>query len=269
MPRADTFIGGSSALSETGLTQCQSLLGVGAEEIWTLVSVETEGCGYLRDRRPLILYERHIFHKETGGKFSAASPDISSPQTGGYIGGAAEYPRLQKAIALNREAAIRSTSWGMGQVMGFNAGLAGYASAEAMVAAMLDSEDAQLLAVANFLKSRKLDAKLAQHDWTGFARGYNGSQYAKNHYDTRLAAAFAGFSNGGLPNIRTRQAQMLLTFAGFNPGPVDGVIGKLTRSAVSQFRASKGLPVSDVINAALITALLDAQPKVKRAAGTN
>jgi hypothetical protein len=53
------FVGASEPLSEQGLSNALDLLKVGAAEIWTVVSVETRGCGYLPDRRPLILYERH------------------------------------------------------------------------------------------------------------------------------------------------------------------------------------------------------------------
>ncbi len=36
--------------------------------------------------------------------------------------------------------------------------------------------------------------ELRRQDWAGFARGYNGAQYAKHGYDTKLAAAFATWS---------------------------------------------------------------------------
>jgi hypothetical protein len=35
-------------------------------------------------------------------------------------------------MRLDEEAALRSTSWGLGQTMGFNAGMVGYESAGAM-----------------------------------------------------------------------------------------------------------------------------------------
>ena len=41
-----------------------------------------------------------------------------------------------------------------------------------------------------FLKANGLISKLQRHDWAGFARGYNGSAYAKNQYDTKLAVAY-------------------------------------------------------------------------------
>jgi hypothetical protein len=37
-------------------------------------------------------------------------------------------------MQLDEEAALRSTSWGLGQTMGFNAGMVGYDSIDAMIA---------------------------------------------------------------------------------------------------------------------------------------
>jgi hypothetical protein len=102
------------------------------------------GCGYLSDRRPIILFERHIFHHQTTGVYDESNPSISSAVPGGYRGGAAEYERLQEAMMLNEHAALNSVSWGIGQIMGMNSGLVGFQSVESMVAAMVDDEDAQL-----------------------------------------------------------------------------------------------------------------------------
>jgi N-acetylmuramidase len=73
--------------------------------------VETGGCRFLPDRRPVILFERHIFSRETNHTFDASNSDISNPHAGGYsAGGAAQYDRLQRALALDRKAALRSAS---------------------------------------------------------------------------------------------------------------------------------------------------------------
>ncbi|SRR5579883_132361 len=249
------FAGAALPLSENGFALVLDSLRVGAAEVWTVLSVETKGFGYLADRRPIILFERHIFSKQTGAVFDAAHRSISSPKPGGYAGGAKEYGRLAAALALNRHAALNSTSWGIGQVLGFNAGVAGYAAVEAMVDAMSGSEDAQLAAMANFVRARGFDGALRKRDWAEFAHAYNGPDYRKNQYDARLAAAFQKFSAGPLPDLAVRQAQALLTFLGVDPGAVDGILGKRTRSAVSQFREENGMGDSEEIDSGLIAAL--------------
>lgn len=249
------FVGASLPLSLEGLERCATTLGVGHAEIWTILSVETNACGFLPDRRPMILFERHLFHQQTNGVFDLSHPSVSSPDFGGYVGNAGEYDRLIEAIALNREAALKSTSWGIGQILGINSKLAGFASVDEMVRSAQNSEDAQLAAVAQFLRSRKLDLLLVAHDWKAYAREYNGPDFARNQYDTRLAAAYAKFSVAQ-PNILVRQAQVLLMFLGFAPGVIDGVSAKRTRAAVNQFRTQHGLPSSDEIDDSLVTVLM-------------
>ena len=249
------FAGAAAPLSFDGFAHVLDILKAGAAEIWTVLSVETKGFGYLPDRRPLILFERHVFSKETEGAFDAAHPAISSRKPGSYAGGAREYERLAAATSLNRHAALNSTSWGIGQVMGFNSGLAGYASVEAMVDAMKGSEDAQLASMARFVRAMDFDGPLRSHDWGGFARGYNGPDFRQNQYDARLAGAFQRFSAGPLPDLRVRQAQALLTFIGIDPNGVDGILGKRTRSAVRQYREQNRLGDSGEIDDGLLAKL--------------
>jgi len=249
------FIGDSQPLSQRAMDSTTHLLGVGPAEVWTLLSVETQGCGFLPDRRPAILFERHIFHKQTGGTYDASNPSLSSPTPGGYSGGALEYVRLEQAMRLDSHAALNSTSWGIGQVMGLNSGVAGFTSVEDMVTAMSNGEDSQLYAVATFLKANGLDQHMVRHNWAEFALGYNGPNYQENQYDTRLAAAYASYSSGALPSLMIRQAQVLLTFLGYTPGQVDGIRGKFTSSAIVQFKQEHGLETSNTVDANLISAL--------------
>lgn len=249
------FIGLSRPLSDQGMNSARDSLSVGLAELWTVLQVETRGCGFLADRRPVILFERHVFHEQTNGAYDASHPSISSPNAGGYLGGAAEYTRLSEALALDEEAALKSASWGIGQIMGYNAPSVGFPSAEVMVQAMVDGEDAQLAGVAGFLRANGLDRQLASHNWAAFAAGYNGPNYQKNAYDTRLAGAYAKLSTGPLPQIIVRQAQVLLTFLGIDCGGIDGVLGSRTQSAVVQFRSQHNLGNSAGIDQGLIDQL--------------
>ena len=146
------FEGAGKPLSDSGLTQAGTALNVGLPALWAVMTVETKGCGFLPDKRPLILFERHIFHRSTQGRFANDAPDLSNPAWGGYgSAGAYQYERLERAVALDRKAALESCSWGLGQVMGFNAGKVGFSDVEAMVAAMMRSEDEQFRAMVAFI----------------------------------------------------------------------------------------------------------------------
>jgi|SRR5579863_757605 len=234
------FQGTSLALTADGLAAATGRLSVGAAEIWTVLAVETRGCGFLADRRPPILFERHIFSGLTNHQFDLC--DVSNPQPGGYgASGANQYARLADAIAKDRAAALASASWGMPQIMGENFAAAGFSDVESMVQAMCDSEDAQLAAFSAFLAANRLDQHLQAHDWAGLARGYNGPNFAANQYDTKLAAQFQKFSVGPLPDLNVRTAQLYLTFAGLDPGGVDGILGPKTQSALIVWQQRQGL----------------------------
>jgi hypothetical protein len=234
------FQGRGRPLSDAGMDEVCSTLGVSESEVWAVLTVETRGFGLFQDRRPRILFERHIFHRLTDGRHDAGNADVSQAKSGGYVGGASEYTRLEKAMGLDREAALQSASWGIGQVMGSNFQVAGFTTVDDMVAAMVEDEDNQLLAMANFIKGSHLDGALQRQSWVSFARGYNGPEFKKNEYDTRLAAAHAKYKII-LPDLALRTAQAALLYLGIDPGPIDGFRGRRTRSALIQFQEQSGL----------------------------
>ena len=255
------FQGNAFALSSDGLAAVSSNLGVHAPEIWTVLAVETSGCGFLPDRRPQILYERHIFHRLTQGRYDDG--DISDPQPGGYgARGAQQYDRLAKAIARDRISALASASWGIGQIMGENYQLAGFPDVEQMVAAMSESEDDQLTAMGTFLIKSRLHLPLQAHDWSSFARGYNGANYLINRYDVRLASEFQKYSAGAVPDVSVRAAQLYLTYLSLHPGPIDGVAGVETLAAFSQFATQNAFPNRGTLDADSMIQLRDALPNL-------
>jgi len=245
------------ALTTAGLDEASHAAGIGLPEIWTVVSVETSGCGFLPDRRPKILFERHIFHRLTGGRYDADDPDISQPTAGGYgPGGAHQYERLAAAIRYDRTAALQSASWGMGQIMGENFRAAGFARVEDMVNAMVASEDGQLLAGVKFMVANGMTAPLRDRNWAGFARRYNGPDYARNNYDGHLQHFYQKYTDSSTPNLQIRAAQVYLVYNGITHLAVDGVAGPSTEAAVRQFQRSIGVEPSGIIDDALITQLL-------------
>ena len=143
-----------------------------------------------------MLFEPHIFYRELSGSElnEAIRLGLAYKKWGTRRYPRDSYPRLEAAMRINEEAALRSASWGLGQIMGFNHKLAGYNSAKEMVEDFLDDEEKHLNAAVTFIISSGLDDELREHDWHGFARGYNGSGYKKNGYHTKLAAAYSKWS---------------------------------------------------------------------------
>jgi hypothetical protein len=185
-PRAYTKLTDGDIAAAAKALQCEESL------IRAVNEVESSGGGFLASNRPKILFEAHIFSKLTKHKFDADHPAIASAKWDRklYKGGEKEYDRLEEALKLDRQAALQSASWGRFQIMGFNHKAAGYATVDAFVEAMYESEGNHLQAFIAFLKSTKLDAPLREKRWADFARGYNGTDYRKNRYDEKLEKAY-------------------------------------------------------------------------------
>lgn len=148
--------------------------------------------GFLPDDRPVVLFERHLFSRLTHGKFDHDHPDLSNPVAGGYgPGGRFQHERLAAAAVLDRDAALKSASWGLFQILGLNHELAGFPELQRFINAMYRSVDDHLRALVMFIRydARLVDAIRAK-DWVTFARIYNGPQFQRNQYAEKLAAAY-------------------------------------------------------------------------------
>lgn len=226
------FIGKAAPLTLDGLEDAAYTLGVENAVILAIIDVETKGCGFLRDMRPQMLFERHVFHKWTNGYWDHSHPDISAASPGRYGIAVSQYDRLAMAMSLHEEFALYSASWGLGQIMGFNYRPAGYGSVKQMVAAFCDGEDEQVMAIAAFCKHRRLDDDLRRHSWATFAFGYNGPAFASHAYDKRLEAAYDHLKNAPI-DLSVRAKQVSLYFAGLlGIYDIDGIIGPRTLAAI-------------------------------------
>jgi hypothetical protein len=191
-----TFKGAARRLDDLDLPRLGASIGVGEDEIHAFLDVETSGHGFDAQGRPVILFEPHVFYRNLAGaaRAKAVAAGLAYAKWGEKPYPRDSYPRLKAACAIDETAALRSASWGLGQVLGENFRAAGFPTVQAMVEAMMADEALQLAAAVNFIAANRLDGKLRKHDWAGFAKGYNGASYRKNAYDTRLADAFRKWS---------------------------------------------------------------------------
>lgn len=170
-------------------------LGVELAVIRAFAAVESRGKGFLESGHPVVLFERHYFHRITGGRFNESHPDLShhKPTPAGEYGKLSEQPdRLKRAMALDHDAAVRSTSYGLFQVMGDNWKKCGYLSVGHFEKMMWTGADEHLRAFVGFVESSpRLVEALRSKDWHTAARIYNGPGYAKHDYAGRMAAAYA------------------------------------------------------------------------------
>ena len=162
--------------------------------IKAVAEAETKDKPFYSDGFPVILFERHIFRKKTNGRFSKTHPHLSGPAGGYGKAGANQRRKFSEAFALDADAAMQSCSWGRFQIMGFNYAICGFKNVGAFVDAMKESEQGQLDAFVAYVKNNFLDDELREKKWGAFARGYNGPDYKKNQYDTKMAAFYKKFA---------------------------------------------------------------------------
>jgi hypothetical protein len=244
-------------LSSRDIERAAARLRVSTAALRAVVAVETTGGGFVAGDLPKILFEGHVFHRLTDGAFDDTRPDLSHRRwtKAHYRGGRGEYDRLLDAVALDADAALQACSWGLGQVLGTNFAVCGFATIDDFVNAMAAGEGDQLDAMVGFIAHHGLDQPLRREDWASFARGYNGPGYAANAYDTKLAAAYADAcrredADGGVPFTEDRARVAGLQAALNGEGTelaVDGRWGPNTRAALLAAKRRHGLPATPEI----------------------
>lgn len=180
-------------ITQEGFEAAAAEIGCEVEAIMAVAKVESRGSGFDPEGFPITLFEGHWFHRYTKGRFADEYPTLSYPKwTRQFYGRswAEEKERLAQAMELDRTSAMLSASWGMFQIMGFNFSRCGFKTVQQFVNAMCKDEDTQLLIFTNYVINSGLDDELRDCRWADFARLYNGPEYAMNHYDTKLEAAY-------------------------------------------------------------------------------
>ncbi|MBP1128445.1 MULTISPECIES: N-acetylmuramidase family protein [Pseudomonas] len=204
-----SLAGGDCAqlLRNHDLVTAAERLGVPLATIYAVNEVESKGKGFLENGKPVILFERHIMYRQLAkvrhpgddpaevkrhaDELAATNPAQVNPKAGGYIGGTAEHQRLAMARQIDDTAALESASWGAFQIMGYHWQRLGYASVQDFVAAMSAGESQQFDAFTRFIETDPvLHKALKARKWAEFARLYNGPDYLRNLYDTKLQRAY-------------------------------------------------------------------------------
>lgn len=299
------FLGTGETLTSFQISSIGAGIDCGEDHMHTIMEVETRGGGFDSQKRLKMLYEPHVFWREL--RHYPKLREIAQRQGLAYKNWGEKkyprdsYPRLIKAMGLLEEhglpaeKALRSCSWGLGQIMGFNHLSAGYSSARSMVEDFKVGEKTQLQAMVNFIVSSGLDDDLRREDWHGFARGYNGPGYKKHGYHTKLRKAFEKWRS--IPDSKFSADDIDRTVVDPNPasapeqslggptlrigsqgisvevmqaelhklryfvGKVDGRFGKRTRGAVLAFQADNGLETDGVFGPLSWAAILEAEPR--------
>ncbi|ENN90834.1 N-acetylmuramidase domain-containing protein [Bartonella schoenbuchensis] len=260
---------------------------IGCEEavVAAIISVESDGKGFDDEQRVKVLFEKHQFYKnlpphkrKQAVKEDLARKEWISIQDGGYKEQKTNTQALELLIAamtIDEEAALKSASYGAGQILGSNYGMLGWKSVQDFVTSMCSCEDEQIKAMFTFFKKRGLASSLRDKDFNAIARAYNGSGMVEE-YGRRMRSAYcaltkktAAVSNPiratglrlGCKGYRVEALQKRLNDLGY-PVAIDSDYGPNTRSAIFAFQADHNLEVDGVVGAKTQAALDVATPMI-------
>ena len=274
---------GEDVLQEIGRVAGE--FGFEAAALAAIAEVESGGRAFAmveRRAEPLIRFEGHYFDRLLSEKDRALARQqgLASPRAGA-VGNpgtqAARWRLVRRACEIDRQAALESVSWGLGQVMGSHWRWLGFASIDDLVAEARSGAAGQARLMALYLAKSGLAQPLREHDWEAVARGYNGPGYARNGYHVKLAAAYERYALGnaspklpdrpashvllrrGMSGEAVRDLQRRLSALGY-PAEPDGVFGKATEKAVRAFQRGQGLDEDGIAGPKTGAAMAAAMP---------
>jgi hypothetical protein len=196
MTNWNDFRGAARRLKDEALPRIASRIDCGEDELHAFLDVEAAGSGFDKQGRPKMLFEPHGFYRNlsVARRNEAVNAGLAYKawKPGNYP--ADSYPRLIKAMAIDETAALKAASWGLGQILGENHKLVGYATPQMMVRAFMDDEEKHVEAIVAFLIETGIADDLKAHRWAVVARVYNGKEYARHNYHGRMAIAYAKWS---------------------------------------------------------------------------
>lgn len=232
------------------MNRAAARLGCDLAAIRAIWEVEASGREFVGNALPMRFEPHHM----PGSRMTWRQSLAMSP--------AARKAAFDAAFAKNPEAALRATSFGAPQIMGFNHAAAGFPTAESMVKAMAESGAAQIDAFVNLVTKWGLDRHIRAHDWYKFAVGYNGSGQPDS-YAKKIEAAYRKHSGGiGSPVVLRFGAQgeavkVLQTKLGLE---IDGIFGRDTEAAVKSYQRSAGLVADGIVGFKTWKALDEVSP---------
>ncbi len=190
------FKGSGKRLGPADLERAAETLSAPLAVVKAVIEVEAGSSGFDRRRRPKILFEPHIFYRELGAGLKREAAEEQSLAYRKW--GAKPYPKkmddryrqIEAAMRIDPVMALRSASWGLPQIMGFNHSVAGYPSVFDMVEDMKVGEGNQIQAFVRLLLAWELDDELRRLKWLEFSLAYNGPKAEEHGYPERLQRAY-------------------------------------------------------------------------------
>jgi hypothetical protein len=180
--------------------------GIEPAALHAFADIESNGAGFGQDGRAVILYEPHIFSRETGGQWDGYAPAGIVCSYSKWVPPGKRPPGcdfhpyqldqqgrwglLAFAAELDFEAALKACSWGSFQILGKNHAVIGYPTAWQMVVAFHAGEQAHLDAALAFLAANDVLTAARKGQWERVITIWNGPGQVKLYlrkFNERLA----------------------------------------------------------------------------------
>lgn len=212
MPDKPFYMGEFDPLEDEDFIELAKEYNLDEAHVRAVVEVESNGKGSHSSGALVALNEPHWVWNTTSGalrnklanttvRIGGASWKLAHKYRRGQKYPPTSYPRIDKVVevvAANHkggqkagiEIAALSTSWGLGQIMGFNHKLCGFSSAADMAQEFSKGEYYQLKGMLEFIKTKGILDDLRAGRWDEFAKGYNGEDYRDRNYHGRLKNAY-------------------------------------------------------------------------------
>lgn len=160
-----------------------------------IIEVESSSSGFYSKKEEFTGKCRVRFEPDWFVKFASSRPYFLpasiSPETAKRNSQFTNRHAFERALIQSPQAAIKATSFGLGQIMGFNYQKAGYSDVLDFVHDMEESEYFQLEAMMQFIVSnRALLVAIQQNEFELIAKLYNGKNYIQGNYHNKLKDAY-------------------------------------------------------------------------------
>lgn len=162
------------------------------------IQVETGGYGFDKNTGKILIQFEPVWFKRNApfapsGKWSVNKVDVQVK----------EWIAFNDAFAKNKDAAMKSTSIGLAQIMGFHYQRLGYKTVGDMWDDAKKGLDRQIWQLVKFINTdSKLKVALMNADWSTVASIYNGKgyeqlarMYGRTPYDESMKDAYEKFKN--------------------------------------------------------------------------
>jgi hypothetical protein len=275
------FVGTGKRLAQGDFGDAARSIGMETAALLAFVEVEAAGRGFDNANRPKMLRETHVFYRELGPGAKRDEAQRVGLANKSWVRNykSDSYPDLQRMIKIDQNAALRSCSWGLPQILGNNCKTAGFADAESMVRAMMQGEREQLIAMVTLLKAWRIPEMLAGKDltnpdsWRAVVSRYNGEAYEVNKYHIKCATAYrkhkvgtvtpmkpavtgAVLLNIGTKGEAVRNMQSDLAALGYEfKNGIDGRYGPETVANVKAFQVARSLAVDGIAGPTTLAAI--------------